>query len=109
MTLGEISAILGTDVVDRVQAAFKAAFIAARSHPDPDTAEAALDRLLMALVSAVIAHPEGLETAQSRAQACCDDLRLIVTEACRINAEDRNAADRIDADADVPTARRRFS
>lgn len=84
MNVDEIAEILGAETVARLQSAVKSAFVAARRHPDPETAEAALDRLLVTLAGAVIAHPDGLDAASARADDFCRELALVVAAARRI-------------------------
>ena len=84
MDVDEIAEILGAETVAHLEAAVKAAFIAARGHPDSRAAEAALDRLMVMLLGAVIAHPNALDSASARADVLCRELVLVVAEAQRM-------------------------
>lgn len=100
----EIAEILGAETVARMNEAVRSAFVVARGHPDAALAEAALDRLLVILLGAVMAHPHGLATAPRRVEDFCRELELAVAEARRL----ASAGNRARAEpADEPPSRRR--
>lgn len=98
MTLQEMSVVLGYDVVESLQAAVKAAYVAANRYPDSELGQRALDELMAVLTVAAIG-PVASPTAhtEDRVEASIARLRLTAAAAIlesRINPSDSGLGSR---------------